>query len=492
MTTRRIAAILVADVVGYSRLIERDEARVLSTMRSLRTQVLEPLLAQYQGRIVKLMGDGALIEFSSVVDAVQCAVAIQREVGSHQASTPPDRRVVFRIGINLGDVVVEGHDLLGDGVNIAARLEQLCEPGGILVSGTAYDQLHGKVDVGFQFVGEQKVKNIERKVRAYRVNLSGAVPVPRSARPQLWIAGAAAGVVLVVALTAGLGFWLLGSEDELFPTEPSNVDPLQELLAEEAPAPQVQQQAIDATPPPAAPPAVPANTPVQPPAPVQPALPATLPVQQEIGPAEPPRVAELKSYISGYDGGACFFASPQDVTPQSASIEAFASSIPAVQTLDETFRAANGFEAQIGLRQVTPAQCAAIDFLRGASTEVTLDMQVGSQTVQAGQTLTGSLSNAGDRSAAILLVADDGTVHDISDTIRRSSGGLSFEVSLNSSGASEVKPLLLMALATDKPLITLAARTLPPASQLFPILAEEARLSGQTIDVAVEYLKLER
>jgi class 3 adenylate cyclase len=491
MTTRRIAAILVADVVGYSRLIERDEARVLSTMRSLRTQVLEPLLAQHQGRIVKLMGDGALIEFSSVVDAVQCAVSIQREVGSHQASTPPDRRVVFRIGINLGDVVVEGHDLLGDGVNIAARLEQLCEPGGILVSGTAYDQLHGKVDVGFQFVGEQKVKNIERKVRAYRVNLSGAVPVPRSARPQLWIAGAAVGVVLVVALTAGLGFWLLGSEEELFPTEPSSVDPLQELLGDQTPAPQVQT--IDPAPPPAStPPPSPTNTPVQPQAPVQPAFPATPPVQQDIGPAEPPRVAELKSYISGYDGGACFFASPQDVTPQSASIEAFASSVPAVQTLDETFRAANGFEAQIGLRQVTPAQCAAIDFLRGASTDVTLDMQVGSQTVQAGQTLTGSLFNAGDRSAAILLVADDGTVHDISDTIRRSTSSLSFEVSLNSSGASEVKPLLLMALATDKPLITLAARTLPPASQLFPILAEEARLSGQTIDVAVEYLKLER
>ena len=110
--------------------------------------MLEPLVAQYQGRIVKFMGDGVLIEFSSVVDAVHCAIAIQHRAAERQAGTPPDRRLVLRIGINLGDVVVDENDLLGDGVNIAARLEQLCEPGGILVSGTVYDQLHGKIEVG--------------------------------------------------------------------------------------------------------------------------------------------------------------------------------------------------------------------------------------------------------------------------------------------------------------------------------------------------------
>ena len=128
--------------------------------------MLEPLVARHQGRIVKFMGDGVLVEFSSVVDAVRCAISIQ-----HQAAAAPGRArrptagSCSRIGINLGDVVVDENDLLGDGVNIAARLEQLCEPGGILVSGTVYDQLHGKIEVGLQFVGEQKVKNIERKVR---------------------------------------------------------------------------------------------------------------------------------------------------------------------------------------------------------------------------------------------------------------------------------------------------------------------------------------
>ena len=124
------------------------------------------------------MGDGAIVEFASVVDAVVCAVAIQKAVAEHQAGTPADRRIVFRIGINLGDVVVEGDDLLGDGVNVAARLEQLCEPGGVLVSGTAYDQLQGKLGLPLEFTGEQRVKNIERPVRAYRVRLDGTAARP--------------------------------------------------------------------------------------------------------------------------------------------------------------------------------------------------------------------------------------------------------------------------------------------------------------------------
>ena len=142
---RRLAAILAADIVGYSRLIEQDEAGTLAAIKGLREQAIDPLLAEHKGRIVKLMGDGAIVEFASVVDAVACAVAIQKAVADRQAKTPADRRIVFRIGVNLGDVVVEGDDLLGDGVNVAARLEQLCEPGGVLVSGTAFDHLQGRL-----------------------------------------------------------------------------------------------------------------------------------------------------------------------------------------------------------------------------------------------------------------------------------------------------------------------------------------------------------
>jgi class 3 adenylate cyclase len=118
---RRLAAILAADIVGYARLVERDEAGTLAAIRDLRQEVIDPLLAEHHGRIVKLMGDGAIVEFGSVVDAVACAVAVQKAVADRQAGVPADRRIVFRIGVNLGDVVVEGEDLLGDGVNVAAR-----------------------------------------------------------------------------------------------------------------------------------------------------------------------------------------------------------------------------------------------------------------------------------------------------------------------------------------------------------------------------------
>ena len=174
---RRLAAILAADIVGYSRLIEQDEASTLAEIKSLREQAIDPLLAEHKGRIVKLMGDGAIAEFASVVDAVACAVTIQKVVGELQTKVAADRRIVFRIGINLGDVVVEGEDLLGDGVNVAARLEQLCEPGGVLVSGTAYDHLAGKLACACAPLGELRLKNIARPVRAYRV-VPGAAPAP--------------------------------------------------------------------------------------------------------------------------------------------------------------------------------------------------------------------------------------------------------------------------------------------------------------------------
>ena len=187
---RRLAAIMAADIVGYSRLIEEDEAGTLAAIKDLRRVVIDPLLAERHGRIVKLMGDGAIVEFGSVVDAVACALAIQKNVAERQAGVPPERRIVFRIGVNLGDVVVEGEDLLGDGVNVAARLEQLCEPGGVLVSGTAYDHLQGKLDCGFEDLGERQLKNIARPVRVYRVTIEAtsatsgpAAAPPLSARP---------------------------------------------------------------------------------------------------------------------------------------------------------------------------------------------------------------------------------------------------------------------------------------------------------------------
>ena len=204
-TERRLAAILAADIVGYSRLVEQDEAATLAAIKRLREATIDPLLAEHQGRIVKLMGDGAIVEFGSVVDAVACAVAVQKAVADRQAKTPADRRIVFRIGVNLGDVVVDGDDLLGDGVNVAARLEQLCEPGGVLVSGTAYDQLQGKLGLPLEFTGEQRVKNIERPVRAYRVRLDG-----KAARRRLRVGRRelAALAAVVMVLLAGLAWWL--------------------------------------------------------------------------------------------------------------------------------------------------------------------------------------------------------------------------------------------------------------------------------------------
>ncbi|ANY81209.1 hypothetical protein BB934_25810 [Microvirga ossetica] len=181
---RRLAAILVADVVGYSRQVEADETRTLAALKDLRQTVLEPLLAERGGRLVKLLGDGLIAEFGSVVGAVACAAAIQAQVAGRQEQVPPERRIVLRIGVNLGDVVIEGDDLLGDGVNIAARLEQICEPGGVMISGAAYDQLPGKLDVRFAYAGEPRLKNIARPVRAYRLMPEGRLaqldPAPRA------------------------------------------------------------------------------------------------------------------------------------------------------------------------------------------------------------------------------------------------------------------------------------------------------------------------
>jgi adenylate cyclase len=182
---RRLTTVLAADVVGYSSLMERDEDRTLARLKALRKELIEPLIAEHQGRIVKLMGDGALCEFASVVDAVRCAVLIQQGTAERDSGNPEDERIRFRIGVNLGDVIREADgDLYGDGVNVAARLEQLAEPGGVVVSGTAYDQLHGKLDLALDFAGEQQVKNIARPVHVWRIQ-PGAAPAASAPTPPL-------------------------------------------------------------------------------------------------------------------------------------------------------------------------------------------------------------------------------------------------------------------------------------------------------------------
>ncbi len=170
---RRLAAILAADVVSYSRLIEADEEGTLHRLRTLRAEVINPEIAGHRGRIVKTTGDGLLAEFASVVDALRCAAKLQAALAKGNATLPPDCRIEFRIGINMGDIVVEDGDIFGDGVNVAARLEGLAEPGGICVSARVQEDAAGRLDLGFEDMGEQALKNIARPVRAYRVVTSG-------------------------------------------------------------------------------------------------------------------------------------------------------------------------------------------------------------------------------------------------------------------------------------------------------------------------------
>jgi TolB-like protein/Tfp pilus assembly protein PilF len=166
---RRLAAILAADVVGYSRLMGKDESGTLAALKARRNEVLEPLVSRNRGRIFKVTGDGILVEFGSAVNALECAIELQRGMAAANSDLPETHHIVLRIGVNLGDVMVEGSDLYGDGVNIAARLEGIAEPGGILLSGTAFEYVRNKVDAGFEDLGNQTLKNITEPVRVYRV-----------------------------------------------------------------------------------------------------------------------------------------------------------------------------------------------------------------------------------------------------------------------------------------------------------------------------------
>ena len=181
---RRLAAILAADVVGYSRLIGQDETGTLRRLKELRRNVVNPIIKEHNGRVVKTTGDGILIEFPSAVEAVRCAVRVQRATAEAEDKVSPDRRVAFRIGVHQGDVLVENNDLFGDGVNVAARLEGLCEPGGLCISGRVHEDTVGRLDLPFEDRGEQQVKNIARPVRVYGLGREAIASLPTLPRPE--------------------------------------------------------------------------------------------------------------------------------------------------------------------------------------------------------------------------------------------------------------------------------------------------------------------
>ena len=181
---RRLAAILAADVVGYSRLMGADEVGTLTTLKAHRRELVDPAIAGHSGRIVKTTGDGMLVEFGSVVDAVGCALAVQRGMMSRNAAVPEGRRIVFRVGINVGDIIIDGDDIFGDGVNIAARLQTLCEPGGLCISRTANDQIRDKLSLAFVDLGEQTVKNISRAIGVFGLGAKEIEALPELELPQ--------------------------------------------------------------------------------------------------------------------------------------------------------------------------------------------------------------------------------------------------------------------------------------------------------------------
>ena len=216
---RKLAAILAADVAGYSRLMELDEAGTFERLRTRRTELVEPAITAHRGLIFKLMGDGLLAEFGSVVDAVECAVEIQRGMAERNAGLPEDHRIDMRIGVNLGEVIVEGTDRHGEGVNIAARLEQLAEPGAICVSGKVANEVEKKLAFGFEPMGAQRVKNITEPIPVYRVKLDGvSAPAKRKAGSSVlpaWPRAIAAATILLAGLAAAGWYGLMRSPSHL-------------------------------------------------------------------------------------------------------------------------------------------------------------------------------------------------------------------------------------------------------------------------------------
>jgi class 3 adenylate cyclase len=203
---RRLTAILAADVAGYSRLMGADEEGTHERLKALRQELLDPKITEHRGRIFKTTGDGLLVEFASVVDALRCAAEMQAAKAESNATLPPDRRIEFRIGIHQGDIVVEDGDIFGDGVNVAARLESLAEPGGICVSARVREDAAGKLDFAFRDLGDQQLKNIARPVRAYAVGATAsAIQFNRRRTGTIGLASTAG--VLAVAAVAIAAWW---------------------------------------------------------------------------------------------------------------------------------------------------------------------------------------------------------------------------------------------------------------------------------------------
>jgi class 3 adenylate cyclase/CDGSH-type Zn-finger protein len=200
---RRLAAVLSADVAGYSRLMGADEVGTLEALKAHRRELVDPAIAEHKGRIVKTTGDGMLVEFASVVDAVTCAVVVQEKMAERNKATEP--KISFRIGINIGDIIIDGDDIFGDGVNVAARVESECEPGAVCLSGSAFDQVRGKMDCEFDDLGEKTLKNIERPVRLYALRQSGTRATKFS--------GAAAAKLLALQLLFGEVSESMGNRD---------------------------------------------------------------------------------------------------------------------------------------------------------------------------------------------------------------------------------------------------------------------------------------
>jgi adenylate cyclase len=239
---RRLAAILAADVAGYSRLMGANEVGTLQTLKAHRNELIDPAIAAHHGRIVKTTGDGMLVEFASVIDAVGCAVAVQRAMVSRNADVPDDKRIVFRIGINVGDIIIDGGDIFGDGVNVAARLETLCEPGGLCISRTANDQIRDKLSLAFADLGEQAMKNIARAVGVFGLAATDIAALPEEALPEVSLsAPRKAGIEALDSAPNGASSPGAGAPHMTLPSQPSiavlpfanlSADPSQEFFAD--------------------------------------------------------------------------------------------------------------------------------------------------------------------------------------------------------------------------------------------------------------------
>jgi len=250
---RRLAAILAADVVGYSRLMGIDEVGTLAAVKAARAELIEPVLRANHGRLVKTTGDGFLIEFASVVDAISCAVAMQKGMLARNAAVPPEKHLIFRVGVNIGDIIIDGQDIFGDGVNVAARLESLCEPGGICISRAANEQIRDKLHLSFADMGEHSVKNIARAIGVFGLSAQDIATLPEAenenkieerARRHILasIIPSSLGGRILLAVAAGLAVLAAGEVWMFFqlrgpsPQQGNSTDKLISLLERGAPA----------------------------------------------------------------------------------------------------------------------------------------------------------------------------------------------------------------------------------------------------------------